>query len=399
MTNTIKKIFVTILALFAVFLFGGIFLMDATDKQTVKADEVTEVTIKSITYAGVRSNGVQLRFDIVFEQNVDISEILKNYYGKEYSNEYGSVPFKVNDTDPSQYRVPYDFLYDAAAPSASNAIRLHISANDYSSIESLTFLKGTTIACDTIVISTSSAWVPTTTLSKDTYNSVTNVSFVKTDLNMPEYFKDMTIPTETKGDIVLPAEYNGYPCDWNSSNTGVLTAEGKVTRPGIWQPDVDVVLTVESNGCQCAFTITVLAKRVASVSFDIGDLGDISKNAMIDFTGKYLTVTYDDETTAKVVITQDMLDYDTSEMGEKVGVIQYRGVTTTFTYIVIGEAEVEDSSNSSNSTTDDKAEAVQSSGVAGCNSTVEGCMGMLSMILFGCLLLLREDKRIISKNK
>ena len=32
-----------------------------------KADEVTEVTIKSITYAGVRSNGVQLRFDIVFE--------------------------------------------------------------------------------------------------------------------------------------------------------------------------------------------------------------------------------------------------------------------------------------------------------------------------------------------
>ena len=131
MTKTIQKMFVTILAVLTVFLFGGIFLMDKADTESVKADGVTELTIKSITYGGVRSNGIQLRFDIVFEENVDISEILKGVYGKEYSNEYGSVPFTVNDTDPSQYPVPYDYLYDAAAPSASNAIRLHLSASDY----------------------------------------------------------------------------------------------------------------------------------------------------------------------------------------------------------------------------------------------------------------------------
>ena len=363
-----------------------------------KPETVTELSIKSVTYQGLRSNGVQMKIEVEFNEDVNILGLFKEYLDASYTNEYGSVPFEVNGTDPSLFpAVSGSYVFDPIAPDADNAVRIYLSVNDYSMIESISFKKGTTIASDSLVIAVSSTWYPTSELSTDTYASAGSVVFEREDTSDPNYFQDMEIVAQTKGDIVLPTEYKGYPCYWTSSYSKIMSSSGKVTRPGIWQPDVDVALTVESNEQQAVFIVMVLAKRVDSISLDKEDLGEFLKNETIDLSRESLTVTYDDGTTAKVVISQDMLYYDTSEVGEYIGLIQYRGVSTSFSYVVKEDIALDEESSFSDSTSDtDEDNDAQSTDGFGCNSTVEGMKIVFVMALLAMWVVLRKRADIIN---
>ena len=366
--------------------------------KNAQAETVTELTVKSVTYQGLRSNGVQMKIDVEFNEDVNIQELFQEYFGSNYTSEYGSVPFEVNGDVASKQTPPPSgsFVFDSVALSTRNAVRIYLSV-DYSTIESISFKKGTTIASDSLVIAVSSTWYPTSELSTDTYASAGNVAFEREDTSDPNYFQDMEIVAQTKGDIVLPTEYKGYPCYWTSSYSKIMSSSGKVTRPGIWQPDVDVALTVESNEQQAVFIVTVLAKRVDSISLDKEDLGEFLKNETIDLSRESLTVTYDDGTTAKVVISQDMLYYDTSEVGEYIGLIQYRGVSTSFSYVVKEDIALDEESSFSDSTSDtDEDNDAQSTDGFGCNSTVEGMKIVFVMALLAMWVVLRKRADIIN---
>ena len=360
--------------------------------KNAQAGTVTELTVKSVTYQGLRSNGVQMKIDVEFNEDVNIQELFQEYFGSNYTSEYGSVPFEVNGDVASRQTPPPSgsFVFDSVALSTRNAVRIYLSV-DYSTIESISFKKGTTIALDSLVIAVSSTWYPTSELSTDTYSSAGNVAFEREDTSDPNYFQDMEIVAQTKGDIVLPTEYKGYPCYWTSSYSKIMSSSGKVTRPGIWQPDVDVALTVESNEQQAVFIVTVLAKRVESVSLDKEDLGEFLKNETIDLSRESLTVTYDDATTAMVVISQDMLYYDTSEVGEYIGLIQYRGVSTSFSYVVKEDIAFDEESSFSDSTSDTVEDNdAQTTDGFGCNSTVEGMKIVFVMALLAMWVVLRK---------
>ena len=179
MTKTVKKLFVTILAIFTVFFFGGIISLNRTDNQHVKAETITELTVKSVTYQGVRSNGKQMKIDVVFNEDVNIQELFQEYFGSKYTSEYGSVPFEVNGDVASKQTPPPSgsFVFDSTL-STRNAVRIYLSV-DYSAIESISFKKGTTIASDSLVIAEGSTWAPTSTLSSGTYSSAGTVAFEK----------------------------------------------------------------------------------------------------------------------------------------------------------------------------------------------------------------------------
>lgn len=78
-----------------------------------------------------------------------------------------------------------------------------------------------------------------------------------------------------------------------------------------------------------------ISKPVESISFTGTEYkNEYNKDDKLDFTGMTLVVTYNDDTTAVIDLTADMVAYDFSEGGEKTVEITYAGKTASFTVTV-----------------------------------------------------------------
>ena len=92
------------------------------------------------------------------------------------------------------------------------------------------------------------------------------------------------------GNLYLPTESNGVNISWESSNTGVITNTGEVTRG---DTDTDVVLTAtltsDEGATEKRFPVTVKAKAVertneAYLFVHFKDGTETAKNEQIYFS-------------------------------------------------------------------------------------------------------------------
>ena len=150
MFKTIAKSFATLLALFTVFVFGGIVSLNEVDTKKVSAEatteSVTEIGITHVYYAGIHGAWAarpnRYMFDVAF--NYDFSDT-RDVTGCIYR--FGEGVAYVNDIDVATQFAENDLWYDGSGfvdsdCTDANAFRIYVYADgDCSTFESLKFTK------------------------------------------------------------------------------------------------------------------------------------------------------------------------------------------------------------------------------------------------------------------
>lgn len=118
---------------------------------------------------------------------------------------------------------------------------------------------------------------------------VTDSQAVILDLN------DISLPTTAYEDLVLPAlGKNGSVIKWKSSNSAVITAAGKLTRPSSTEADTIIIMTaeatkgIEKNTKECSVNVTAwtmpeeMADAKAAITWDLIKGTNINSQGITD---------------------------------------------------------------------------------------------------------------------
>ena len=142
-----------------------------------------------------------------------------------------------------------------------------------------------------------------------------------TDLNLAQKFITVTYSDDTTADVAITAAMlSGFNKNTVGQQTITITYEGQTTT----------------------FNVTVDAKAVASIVLKEGTtFANVVEGTDLDLTNKFITVTYNNNTTADVAITAAMLSgFNKNTVGQQTVTITYETKTTTFNVTVDAASQV-----------------------------------------------------------
>lgn len=176
--------------------------------------------------------------------------------------------------------------------------------------------------------------------------------------------------------LVLPKSAGGLTLTWESENPSV-TASGAVTRPAFGQTDARGNLKVSAGGRNRTFPVTVKALTIESITVVPPTETEYRVGQSLNLAGAKLTVTFDDGTTSKMDVTQEMVSgFDSNVAGTCVVTVTYDGKSANFSVTIIDGNE--------------DSEKPENKGCGGCGDTSGSALLSALMLLAGIGLFLKR---------
>lgn len=96
-------------------------------------------------------------------------------------------------------------------------------------------------------------------------------------------------------------------------------------------------VTVTYQGKTTTFEVVVADKKAVSMTLNGVDGKSIIEGTKLDVVGMSADITYDDGSVENVALTDDMVSYDNSKVGQSTATVKVAGLTKTFTFDVVAK--------------------------------------------------------------
>ncbi len=96
-------------------------------------------------------------------------------------------------------------------------------------------------------------------------------------------------------------------------------------------------VTVTYQGKTTTFEVVVADKKAVSMTLNGVDGKSIIERTKLDVAGMSADITYDDGSVENVALTDDMVSYDNSKVGQSTATVKVAGLTKTFTFDVVAK--------------------------------------------------------------
>ena len=96
-------------------------------------------------------------------------------------------------------------------------------------------------------------------------------------------------------------------------------------------------VTVTYQGKTTTFEVVVADKKAVSMTLNGVDGKSIIEGTKLDVAGMSADITYDDGSVENVALTDDMVSYDNSKVGQSAATVKVAGLTKTFTFDVVAK--------------------------------------------------------------